>query len=111
MRRPQARRHHGVAGAIRARGDAGIQGAPCGAPALARTAAARRAVPDQQLDLVAKPSDVEDAELRTLLLEAESLLDAKDYAGSIRTSMAAYSHLIDRRLDVIVHPADTSGIA
>ncbi len=60
---------------------------------------------------MARPTDVADAELRALLVAAEEALDAKDYIGSVRKSMDAYSWLIERRPEVIVHPTDASGVA
>jgi hypothetical protein len=60
---------------------------------------------------MARPGDVVDAELRSLLEEAEEALDARDYSGSVRKSMDAYTRLIEQRPDVIVHPSDMSGRA
>jgi hypothetical protein len=60
---------------------------------------------------VAKPTDVQDQQVRDLLLAAEQALDARDYLGSVRRSMEAYTQLIATRPDVIVHPSDLSGAA
>ncbi len=60
---------------------------------------------------MARPSDVEDGELRELLEAAESALEAADYNACARLSMEAYTLLIDRWPAAIVHPTDTSGTA
>jgi hypothetical protein len=60
---------------------------------------------------MARPTDVADDSLRALLVAAEEALDVKDYNGSVRKSMDAYSWLIEQRPDVIVHPSDMSGRA
>jgi hypothetical protein len=58
-----------------------------------------------------RPGDVADDELRGLLIAAEEALDAGDYNACARMSMQAYTLLIDRKPEVIVHPTDTSGTA
>ncbi len=58
---------------------------------------------------MAKPTDVDDAELRALLVAAEEALDARDYRASMERSMEAYTRLIEQRRDVIVHPNDMTG--
>jgi hypothetical protein len=61
-------------------------------------------VADQQLDLMARPDDVTDSELRELILTAEAAIDAGDYNAAVQAAIDAYSMLIDRRPDVIVNP-------
>ncbi len=60
---------------------------------------------------MAKPTDITDSVLRDLLVEAEQLVDRKEYNASVEKSMQAYSRLIDQRLDVIVKPGDRRGAA
>jgi hypothetical protein len=60
---------------------------------------------------MARPADVSEADLRALLVAAEEALDARDYNRSVRCSMDAYSLLIERRPEVIVHPRDITGAA
>ncbi|MGH2364121.1 MAG: hypothetical protein ACRDGF_03280 [Chloroflexota bacterium] len=60
---------------------------------------------------MAKPADVTDPTVQALLLEAEADVDTKNYDGAVRKCMAAYSHLIDIRPDVIVPPGSRAGAA
>ena len=58
---------------------------------------------------MARVTDLTDDALRELLLEAERALDAKEFEASVRSSMAAYTRLIEQTPDVIVDPSDMTG--
>src|SRR5436853_3776594 len=106
MRRPQARRHHGVTGAVRERGHARVQGAPSSASAMAGAAARQDKVPGEQLNLsgvangghtMAKPTDLTDSFVQTALVEAEQALDTGDYLRTVRKCVEVYSHIAEQR--------------
>jgi hypothetical protein len=58
---------------------------------------------------MARPSDVQDPELRARLVEAEQALDEGDYLRCVRGAVDVYSRLIEQRPDVFVDPTDRRG--
>ncbi|HUZ77175.1 MAG TPA: hypothetical protein VMV93_06290 [Chloroflexota bacterium] len=55
---------------------------------------------------MAKPADITDQAFRDALIQAEQALDEGNYGASVRSSVAAYTRLIDLRPDTIVLPFD-----
>ncbi|MDE3074687.1 MAG: hypothetical protein KGJ86_04595 [Chloroflexota bacterium] len=53
---------------------------------------------------MAKPTDVADPELRSLLVSAEEALDEGDYSTCVRKSVEAYGRLIERQPDLFIPP-------